>query len=58
MKKLKIYPSLSTPQIKVAVNYWLMGRGTHEISERLHVSEAAVANSLSAWREAQRKSAS
>jgi len=57
MKKLKIYPSLSIPQLKCAVNYWFMGRCTHDISERLHVSEAAVANSLSAWREAQRKSA-
>lgn len=48
------YPRLTIQQLKCAVYLWGCGRHTHEICTKLHVTEAAVANSLSHWREAQR----
>jgi hypothetical protein len=48
---------LTENQVKCAIYFWSLGKDTFDIAQQLGVSEAAVANSLAAWREEQREKA-
>lgn len=47
------YPRLSDIDLRRAIYFWWQKWNTAEIAHKIDVSEAAVANSIAAWREEQ-----